>query len=135
MGKLVWDESYSVGVKALDKQHRLVFDMLNELMERKDITVRSEPLTAALTELTAYAAKHFKTEEQLMKEYGYPALAEHVKKHMQFRMKIIELSNDTLYHKETVPVELFAFLRQWWSNHILEEDMQYRPFFEEKGLE
>ncbi len=135
MGKLVWDESYSVGVNILDKQHAIVFEMLNNLMERDDITVRSEPLTAALTTLTTYAAKHFKTEEQLMKEYGYPKFNEHVKTHMQFRLKIIELSNEMLYHKESVPVELFAFLREWWSNHILQEDMQYKAFFKEKGLE
>jgi len=135
MEKLVWDESYSVGVKVLDRQHRIVFDMINDLVEREDLTVRSERLTAALMELTSYALKHFRTEEQYMKEYEYPEIAEHVETHMYFRMKIIELSNETLYHKESVPVELFDFLLEWWSNHILKEDMKYRAFFKDKGLE
>jgi hemerythrin len=28
-----------------------------------------------------------------------------------------------------MPAVLHTFLRQWWTHHILEEDMRYKAFF------
>lgn len=36
--------------------------------------------------------------------------------------------------KDSVLAELLEFLRDWWIHHILEEDMQYRSFFVERGV-
>ncbi len=32
-------------------------------------------------------------------------------------------------------VELFAALRQWFTNHVIVFDKKYMPLFKEKGLE
>ncbi|KHF25181.1 hypothetical protein JV46_05680 [Solemya velum gill symbiont] len=29
---------------------------------------------------------------------------------------------------------ILEFLVDWWTNHILEEDMKFKPFFQEKGI-
>ncbi len=69
-----------------------------------------------------------------MKEYNYPGYETQKKRHTQFKLKIMELNLDVWNHKDSVPSDLLNYLKEWWSNHILEEDMQYRSFFNEQGL-
>ena len=134
MEKLIWDEKYSVGVKDLDNQHKAIFNLINHLIENKHLTSRSESITAALSKMTQYFWEHLDREEKYMKDYGYPEYEEHVIQHTQFKKKIMELNLDTMLHKDSVPDNLLLFLKEWWSNHILEVDKRYYSFFKEKGL-
>jgi hypothetical protein len=33
-----------------------------------------------------------------------------------------------------VPQVMLNYLVQWWRNHILHEDMDYKSFYDEKGI-
>ena len=60
MDEIVWQESFSVGVKDLDDQHKQLIKMINTLINQKDVKVNSETISDLLTELTKYAEDHFK---------------------------------------------------------------------------
>ncbi len=128
MEKMLWSEKYSVGVKEFDDQHKIIFDLINDLIGRKNLTVRSESLTAALGKMTEYFWVHLKKEEKFMRDYGYPEYDEHVIRHTKFKKKIMKFNLDQMGHIDSVPDDLLIFLNKWWSTHILKVDMRYRSF-------
>ncbi len=134
MEKIVWDESFSVSVEEMDEQHRQIINMVNKLIDMKDVKVDSETISETLTKMTEYASKHFDKEEKYMIEYDYPYYSEQKEQHRQFRNRAANYCLDTMAYKTTIPMEILDYLKDWWINHILETDMKYKSFFNEKGL-
>lgn len=134
MEKILWDEGFSVGVRALDKQHQQIVAIVNTLIEMNNAEVASEIISDTLTKMTQYASDHFKAEEQYMLDYEYPEYSLQKKQHQEFKKKTVDFCVGTMVHKATVPEELFAYLKSWWTNHILQEDMKYKTFFNDRGL-
>jgi hemerythrin-like metal-binding protein len=135
METINWSARYSVGVEKLDEQHKQIIAMLNRLVtspEARD--ANSEAMSEILTTMTRYSLEHFKTEEGLLKEHGYPDLEEHRQEHAAYRRKAIDFSTATSLGVESVPQILVSYLLEWWTNHILKEDMKYKSFFAEKGV-
>lgn len=56
------------------------------------------------------------------------------KQHQEFKKKTVDFCVETMVHKVTVPAEIFTYLKSWWTNHILKEDMKYKEFFNARGL-
>jgi hemerythrin len=134
MEKIDWNPSFSVGVKLFDEQHKQIVDMTNLLISAPETTVRSETISELLDKLTKYATIHFRAEEQLLEEYGYPDFALQREEHKAYRIKVVALCQATFIHEDSVPAELLMFLRDWWVKHILETDMKYRSFLTERGV-
>lgn len=134
MEKIVWKDEFSVGVRELDLQHQKIIKVINSLIDKPRIFAKSQTTSSALAELTNYVSEHFLLEEKLLEENGYQNLLEHSKRHTAYSKKIAEFCLGSLNKKSEVPSELLNFLTQWWTDHILHEDMKYKSFFEEKGI-
>lgn len=134
MEKIVWDEGFSVGVRDLDEQHKRIITIVNTLIDMKDAEVDSEIISDTLTKMTQYAGDHFKAEEEYMLNYEYPEYSSQKKQHQEFKKKTVDFCVGTMVHKITIPTEMFAYLKSWWTNHILKEDMKYKEFFHARGL-
>ena len=135
MEPVQWTEKFSVGVKELDQQHQQLIKMLNRLISTRETSdTHSETISDILLAMTRYAQGHFKTEENLMKTYGYPGLEKQKQQHRAFRKKTVDLSTATTLGIDAVPEALLAYLFDWLTHHILDEDMKYKPFFAEKGV-
>ena len=124
---IVWNSSYSVGVRVLDDQHKQIIKTINQLN-----TEAADPETTSdvLTKLTQYASEHFKTEEQLFEQYGFPATIQHKEEHKAFRLKVADFCVKAIDNKELLK-DMLRFTTEWWIDHILQSDMKYRPFFKE----
>ena len=80
MALLAWDNKYSVGVQALDSQHKVLFDILNELHAAM-ISGQARQVTGPLLhKLLEYTDKHFTAEENMLSASGYPALSTAIRK-------------------------------------------------------
>ncbi len=134
MEKIEWTEKFSVGVSLFDNQHRQIIEMINKLIRTHRLSVDSDVISDTLTSMTEYARNHFKDEERFMTEHGYPDYDSHKERHKEFLKKTVSFCNATTLHVETVPEKLLEYLRNWWIHHILEQDMKYRQFFNEKGV-
>ena len=134
MEKIIWDESFSVGIQEIDKQHKKLIEIINRLIETRNVTVYSETISDVLSEMTKYADYHFRTEEEYMLKYEYPDYSLHKEQHKEFLKKTVAFCLDTMEYKKTVPVEVLSYLKNWLTNHILKSDMKYKAFFKEKGL-
>ena len=133
-GIILWNESMSVGIKKIDKQHQELIKIINCLVENEDAAGNSEPIAHVLDRMTKYAGYHFDTEEALMLEYGYPEYESHRDAHTQFKMKTAKFCLDALQSKETLSDDLLTYLRDWLAHHILKDDMKYKPYFTARGL-
>jgi hemerythrin-like metal-binding protein len=77
MEPVQWSERFSVGVRELDEQHQQLIKLLNRLIATQGtINTHSETISDVLMAIPRYAQVHFKAEERLMEEYGYPGLEE-----------------------------------------------------------
>ena len=72
MEKIVWNQSLSVGVEEIDRQHKQLVFILNQLLGMDGLTVDSETISDTLTRMTDYADYHFNSEEGYMRKYAYP---------------------------------------------------------------
>jgi hemerythrin-like metal-binding protein len=133
-GIIVWDDSFSVGIKKIDQQHQELVRIINCLVENEDAAGHSEPIAQVLDRMTKYAVYHFETEEKLMLDYAYPETESQRASHTQFKTKTAKFCLDAVQGKETLPDELLNYLRDWLVHHILQEDMKFKPFFLERGV-
>lgn len=123
---IIWNDRYSVGVALLDQHHRHLAQLINRLAECAAERTLSESVGDVLDALVRYAEYHFRHEEALMETAGYPALAEHRREHLAF----CEMISETCYtamHGIIGIDDLLDYLTLWWQEHILLEDMRYRP--------
>ena len=136
MEPVQWSEKFSVGVRELDQQHQQLIKLLNILISTQGTTnTHSETISDTLKAMTRYAQVHFKAEESLMEVYGYPGLEEQKMQHRDFRKKTVAFSTATTFGVDQIPEALLEYLVDWLTHHILEDDMAYRSFFKDKGVE
>lgn len=129
MDKINWSSKYSVGIGIIDEQHKRIILMINKIIKEKDANTGSEVISELITRMMQYAREHFKTEENLLIEHGYPYFEEHKSEHMAYHKKAVAFTVATPMGIEDVPEKMKDFLITWWENHILVEDMKYKDFF------
>ena len=83
---ITWDSSYEVGIEIVDKQHRHLVDLTNELYnacigERDELDQKFKDV---MKELVEYVMVHFRDEEKIMEGIRYPKFKEHKQKHEDF---------------------------------------------------
>ena len=129
-----WSEQYSVNVAALDKQHRQLFDTINELDKALKNGDGNSAVGLALSRLADYSLVHFAAEESLMERHGFPGLPTHRAEHDAFRKKIAALLADHKAGKPGVPVLLLFFMQSWLKQHIKKTDKLYSAYLNARGV-
>ena len=85
MPKIEWDDSFSVGVVAIDEQHRRWIEIINELHDSiMDREISAETTNRILHEMIEYANFHFAFEEDYMEKINYIDLKKHHYQHEFF---------------------------------------------------
>jgi hemerythrin-like metal-binding protein len=127
-----WNEKYDTGIARIDEEHRNLVGLLNGLYRAMRAGKTNEPLEELLDELIDYTRFHFANEESLMSRYGYPGYAAHKLEHERMTQKVQELQEQLAKGRISLSIEVFQFLRNWLSNHILDIDQRYAPFLAER---
>ena len=131
--KMVWIEAYSVGVAAMDVQHKKLIAMINQIADcQADQRVgASGDFHEILSAMFDYTQVHFTAEEAYLRKIGYPQLDTHEKEHEAFLEKAAELGVAAVEGVQN-RAGLHDYLKSWLLTHILKSDMQYRHFVEEQ---
>jgi hemerythrin len=125
MALMMWNNSYSVGVPAVDSQHNVLFDIINELHAAM-MNGQAQSLTGPLLrKLLDYTNTHFKAEEAMMASAQYPALESHKVKHRELVKQVEDFINRFERGEVSINLHLLNFLRDWLTNHIQKVDMEY----------
>lgn len=127
MAYLKWDESFSVGDKSMDDQHKLLFKYVGEFYDAVKKHERTIILTGIMEKILEYTRYHFKQEEFLMESSGYPGLELHKKIHQNL-IQSVEDFKSALSHGKNVDIEVKHFLKQWLVDHIKCADQDYAHY-------
>lgn len=126
-----WRDSYSVGVKKFDDEHKVLLELINEMF----VIVRDSQdvanLDVTVNKLIQYTQEHFTDEEQALEEANYPNLTDHKAIHSKLLEDVKSYKKRVDENDENAILGFYHFLRDWLLTHILEEDMQYKEYFAE----
>jgi hemerythrin len=134
MALMEWSSNFSVGVKAIDEQHKGLVETLNALhsaMLSGQTKTTTGPL---LTKLAKYTKDHFTAEEAMLKRTRYPGYTAHHAKHIDLSRQVEQYVKRFESGEITLSVHLMTFLRDWLTTHIQKEDRDYGPWLWEHGI-
>jgi hemerythrin-like metal-binding protein len=134
MALFEWKPAFSVGVAEIDRQHKKLVDLINQLHDAMMNQSTKEEMSKILKGLLDYTIVHFGHEEKFFDKYGYPGTVGHKAKHKEFIAKIQGFKNDFDSGKLTVSMKMLSFLKDWLVKHIQGTDPEYVPFFKDKGV-
>lgn len=130
-----WREEYNIGIPDIDKQHKSIVSLINEIYHSMHQTNRKgDYVLEVLEKLDNYVVEHFSYEEKLFKAAKYPGYQEHRKQHQVFAENIKELHEE--FGSSFVNLRLLMqFLTGWLVEHIGESDRNFAIFWHDKMKE
>ncbi|MGE4354014.1 MAG: bacteriohemerythrin [Oscillospiraceae bacterium] len=137
---MVWKESYKVGVQLIDRQHKELFQRVSDFL----LTLRSPvpwddkvlKVNSTLEFMKDYVVTHFRDEEKLQKEVGYPRLETHRQIHRDMVHYISDVASqyETAGCDERMVQQFAGKLLAWLINHVTAEDQRIANFIKSKDV-
>ena len=123
MSLIKWRNEFSVGVDAVDHEHREMIALINELDVAMQGDASQTTVVQALGEIYARISAHFALEEKIMRDCRYDAYEDHKADHERLLDEISDImerhDKDIYLDVET---ELAAHLREWFTAHFKTQD-------------
>lgn len=129
MLRLKWTENMNLGVEKVDKQHKHLVELLNQLALDIDKLRRGaivgDDLNKVADDLVDYTHEHFADEESLYLRNGIN-ITEHALLHEEFRLEMKEakklLTGEIGDQDPNELLKIYSTLLNWVMEHIKEED-------------
>jgi len=135
MSFVEWSEDYELGITEIDRQHRQLIDMINDLNKGIADGEANSVLVDIFERCNEYIQRHFLYEEALLCEHDYPQSSEHHQSHQSFIAQIESLRQEFESDPGTgTAVELMHYLYHWLIDHIQYTDRQYANYLKERGI-
>jgi hemerythrin len=131
---LEWKDSYNIGVKEIDIQHRGLFDIISKLFTSRTYEPDGKYFILTLSKFLEYAQVHFSTEERYMEEAVYPKLVEHRNEHESFLTEAAQFVQTVERKEQGAEDRTLEFLKNWYLSHILGTDRDLEKWFQAKGF-
>lgn len=131
---LSWNDNLSVGIDVIDEDHKKLIGLINTLQTAVMYSSGETYERQALQEVVDYTVYHFKREEDLMSEHGYPNFEEHKKSHHKMIEEVNKLVDEYENNRDNAICDLTKFLKSWLIKHIAGTDQQYSQFLIDKGV-
>lgn len=125
MAAILWDESLSIGISTIDRQHRVLIEHINRLDDAVTRGAGRGVLEHVLKGLASYVSIHFTYEETLMKVSRYRESPEHHDEHEHFKAQVAQFQRRFQAGDEQMAADLLAFMQGWLRSHIQIEDQRY----------
>lgn len=129
-----WHDSYSVGIEAIDNDHKKLLNLINQLQTAAHYRTDAQYEREAFDALVDYTKTHFKREEELMETHGYPTYAEHKREHEAMIARVDELMRRYDDKPQDAIEEAVQFLKKWLVGHINGTDQGYSQFLRDRGV-
>jgi len=130
MASIQWRESYAIGIKQIDDQHKQLFDTVDKLFTACSQGKGKEEVGNALKFLEEYTKVHFRDEQQLHAQYNYPERFIHKEVHDNFLKTFTELQNE--FNEKGAGVLFVSTVNKlfldWLIKHIGSMDKAFAAF-------
>lgn len=132
---LIWEDArHSVGVPAIDGQHRRIVAGINALYEAVAQDLPHDSIRQALVDLVRMIDEHFAFEEVLMHAHDFPDVKAHEVEHRALIEQATNLVNAITPARPARTAVASAYLIDWAEQHILHADKAIGAFLAGKGL-
>ena len=122
-----WDAKYNLGVQAMDDEHRLIIEAMNQLHELHEAKALGPRLLKVMQQLIQVTRSHFADEEAFMEKLKYPDLRKHRHMHTHLLERLSQFEAE-MRESGTASDDLFNFLKMWLKAHICGIDTQYASY-------
>jgi hemerythrin-like metal-binding protein len=123
---MTWDDSFAIGIEAIDNQHMKIFEHLLALENSVNKRDPWHILRFFLSQLSEYMQFHLAVEEALLEIVGYPDRASHCDSHAKLVDQIAKLEEKL---KQNPSGEnLVGFFEDWFVRHVLSNDRDYAAY-------
>ena len=135
MADFDWNDSYSVGIEEMDKQHKKLLRLIESIKWVVTNDRGTDFSIDILRELRAYTLFHFADEEELLLKYEYPGYSSQIAQHNFFIEKLTVYLKEIHDGKITQTLDdIYTFLMDWLLVHIMKQDKNYGEFLNKKGV-
>ena len=114
---IIWLNKFSIGVDALDQQHKQIIDIINDL-NKPDHKVEFD---AVLDKIKKYVDMHLSFEYSLMIKYSYHNSREHGIQHDLLRDMFDKLINESKIDNSVGKAR--SMMNKWFVTHITNDKM------------
>lgn len=128
--RLDWNDSLSVGIPEIDKEHQNFISLINGLnlaiADRMELSEIRKRMQLILDDWNV----HFAHEEALFKQWHYPDADQHAKRHEQVTRQLNAILAG--FSEKSLGYEGIAVglkVKEMLINHMLNEDMKYRDYY------
>jgi len=117
---LKWSNDLSTGIKIIDTQHKVLFDLANDLKNAYDNNAGAQVIDTMFSVIQHYSFKHFATEEDLLSGRGDFHI--HCYEHYQLLRQLNQYAVD-FRNNRRLPMPPSEFLEKWLTDHIKGSDI------------
>jgi hemerythrin len=122
MAFINWDSHLSIGIPAMDHQHKKMADIINQFHAGVRSGIEVEKLALLLTALTQVTTAHLEEEEQLMDKAGFPHLDGHKHGHEKILEQLALMQKKLDDGTKPSLTETAVFFKNWFISHIQKDD-------------
>jgi len=123
-----WSEELSVGIRAFDRDHRNLVEILNEIAHAIDAGASPVGIAQLVNHLADETESHFRREEGFLMGAGYPDAERHRQEHGRLLGEIRAIAVRLAAGEAVEDGELYEFLRGWLVDHVVTFDKEYVPW-------
>ncbi len=131
---LTWSHECIVGVQAMDDQHGILMDTLNELRLMLVRGTQRREVCLQLERLIEFTQRHFQSEEQLLQQQGFPGAHEHRNAHQALLARLYTALEHVNREEPVHLSSLLEFLPSWYLDHVEQLDQPYGKWLNEHGV-
>lgn len=121
MALLQWKDQYSVGIDAVDHEHKELITLINRLHDELKSKGDVISIRAFFGDLFTGISAHFALEERFMREHRYDQFSQHKADHERLLDEIRDIMDD-FEDDEIASAELGTKLDAWFSRHFETHD-------------
>ena len=125
MGK---NDKYLIGIKDMDDQHGILFEIIDEMRELPMSGNEDKPVEEMLNRVIGFIKLHFSAEEALMTSHKFPVIKQHLAEHKKFIQQIINFHKRMTAGVPPTTYEIISLLQNWLTDHIRKADKEYADF-------
>lgn len=136
MPAVIWTPAMSVGIEALDTDHKMLFGLINQLDRAVAEGSADDIVASIINGLVDYTEYHFGREEAMLRAVGFAGLDAHLAHHRALVKTLHDLRDDyTGGRRRGIERALLDFMHEWITDHVLAEDMKYAPDLKGRAAE
>jgi len=117
MAIVEWKDSMAVGVYNIDKQHRELVVLINDIADAASRDASRTEISGFIRRFFDYTMTHFRDEELLMDHETYPQYFQQVREHIACAQKAIDFHHSFVVDEDFDIHEMLAYIVKWFVDH------------------